>query len=85
VRWYNVEHRHSGIGYVSPAQRHAGEDQAVPAACHALYLQARQRNPRRCSGNTCDWSHIGVLTLNPERESPVNMAASAPHTQQNAA
>jgi putative transposase len=24
VRWYNEEHRHSGIGYVTPAQRHAG-------------------------------------------------------------
>ena len=30
VRWYNFEHRHSGIRYVSPAQRHAGEDHATP-------------------------------------------------------
>ncbi len=28
VHWYNVDHRHSGIRYVSPAQRHAGEDSA---------------------------------------------------------
>jgi hypothetical protein len=26
VRWYNVDHLHSGIRYVSPAQRHAGDD-----------------------------------------------------------
>ena len=32
VRWYNVEHRHSGIRYVSPAQRHAGDDHAILAA-----------------------------------------------------
>ena len=32
VRWYNVEHRHSGIRYVSPQQRHAGQDQAILAA-----------------------------------------------------
>jgi putative transposase len=40
VRWYNVEHRHSGIGYVSPAQRHAGQDHAILAARHAVYQQA---------------------------------------------
>ena len=28
-------HRHSGIRYVSPAQRHAGDDQAILAARHA--------------------------------------------------
>jgi transposase InsO family protein len=38
VRWYNVEHRHSGIRYVSPQQRHTGEDQAVLAARHWLYI-----------------------------------------------
>ena len=42
VRWYNVDHRHSGIRYVSPAQRHAGDDQAILAARHALYLRARE-------------------------------------------
>jgi len=26
VSWYNHDHRHSGIRYVSPAQRHAGRD-----------------------------------------------------------
>ncbi len=26
VHWYNFDHRHSGISYVSPAQRHAGDD-----------------------------------------------------------
>jgi putative resolvase len=37
VHWYNVDHRHSGIRYVSPAQRHAGEDRAILAARHAVY------------------------------------------------
>src|SRR5262249_14345296 len=26
TRWYNEEHRHSGIRFVTPAQRYAGED-----------------------------------------------------------
>ena len=71
VRWYNDEHRHSGIRYVTPGQRHCGADQAVLAARHELYLKARERNPARWSGTTRDWSPIGAVTLNPERDSVV--------------
>ncbi len=69
VRWYNFEHRHSGIRYVSPAQRHAGEDHAILAARHELYTRARELNPARWSGTTRNWSPIGAVTLNPERDS----------------
>jgi putative transposase len=81
VHWYNFEHRHSGIRYVSPAQRHAGDDHAILAARHALYLEARERNPARWSGQTRNWSPIGPVTLNPERDSVVAMAADAPLKQ----
>jgi hypothetical protein len=65
VHWYNVDHHHSGIRYVSPAARHDGRDIAILAARHALYLKARDRNPSRWSGDTRNWSHIEVVTLNP--------------------
>ena len=68
VRWYNFDHRHSGIRYVSPAQRHAGEDLAILAARHDLYLRARELNPARWSGDTRNWTPIGAVTLNPERD-----------------
>ena len=71
VLWYNHEHRHSGIRYVSPAQRHAGGDRPVLAARHALYPQAREANPRRWSGPIRNWAPIGAVTLNPERDSVV--------------
>jgi len=77
LRWYNVEHRHSGIRYVSPAQRHDHGDHAVPAARHALYTQARESNPARWSGKTRIWSPIGPGTLNPERYSLVSAALSS--------
>ena len=73
VHWYNVEHRHSGIRYVSPAQRHAGEDHAILAARHALYANARARQPARWTGRTRDWSPITAVTLNPEREAIIAM------------
>ena len=71
VRWYNHDHRHSGIRYVSPGQRHAGADRAILAARHALYEQARQQHPARWSGATRDWRPIEAVTLNPERDSVI--------------
>jgi len=79
VRWYNVDHRHSGIRYVSPAQRHAGEDRTILAARHALYIEARERNPARWSRHTRNWSPVGAVTLNPERDAMVNMTDHAAH------
>ena len=74
VHWYNVEHRHSGIGYVTPGQRHTGEDQALLAARHKVYTRARAANPRRWSGATRDWTPRGAVTLNPERDAVIDAA-----------
>lgn len=68
MRWYNHEHRHSRIRFVTPAERHRGVDQQVLARRHALYQQARARNPRRWSGQTRNWEPIGAVMLNPDRE-----------------
>ena len=68
VHWYNHDHAHSGIRYVSPALRHAGEDIPILAARHALYQEAKARHPRRRSGPTRNWSPRMVVTLKPERK-----------------
>jgi putative transposase len=80
VRWYNFDHRHSGIRYVTPAQRHAGQDRAILDARHALYERARQQHPARWSRTTRNWQHIDAVTLNPERDSVVQ-AHPRPHIQ----
>lgn len=77
VSWYNHEHRHSGIRYVSPAQRHEGHDEQILARRHALYQKAREANPARWSRHTRNWNPITVVTLNPERESVINAALAA--------
>lgn len=74
VAWYNHEHRHSGIRFVSPAQRHAGHDRTILARRHALYVRAREVHPRRWTRHTRNWMPVGTVTLNPERESVVNAA-----------
>ena len=76
VHWYNVEHRHSGIRYVSPAPRHAGQDRDILDARHALYCRACESNPARWSRNTRNWTPINSVTLSPERDSVVNAYAA---------
>ncbi len=67
VRWYNTEHRHSGIRYVTPAERHAVQDTKILQRRHILNQQARSRNPTRWSGKIRNWSPIHSVALNPER------------------
>jgi putative transposase len=78
VHWYNHDHRHSAIRYVSPAQRHDGRDQAILAARHELYQQARRCSPRRWRGRTRDWTPPGAVTLNPERPAMIRITTSHP-------
>ena len=85
VQWYNHDHRHSGIRYFSPAQRHAGEDWAVLQARHALYQRAREENPRRWARHTRNWNPISVVTLNPEREAVIKAATETLHNSRTAA
>jgi transposase InsO family protein len=85
VRWYNTAHFHSGIRYVSPADRHAGRDHEILAARHAVYTAARERNPSRWSGATRNWAPIGAVTLNPERETVVAAHSQAQDIQPKAA
>jgi putative transposase len=52
VAWYNAEHRHSAIRYVTPDQRHTGADVAILARRRLLYERARRGTPERCSSKT---------------------------------
>jgi hypothetical protein len=65
VHWYNNEHRHSAIRFVTLTQRHAGLDTSVLENRVAVYAQARQAKPTRWSGKARDWSRINEVHLNP--------------------
>lgn len=67
VHAYNEEHQHSQIRYVTPAQRHRGEDKALLEQRERVYEAAKAKHPNRWSGKTRNWSQIGPVTLNPER------------------
>ena len=68
VDWYNNRHCHSALKFVTPAQRHRGEDKRLLDQRNRVYEDAKARNPQRWSGDTRDWSAVGPTTLNPERE-----------------
>ena len=72
VSWYNHEHRHSAIGFVTPAQRHAGLDETLLEQRQALYETARSKNPRRWSQNTRNCRRIHTVHLNPDHAETQN-------------
>jgi len=68
VTWYNEEHYHSGIGFITPGQRHRGEDKAILAKRKQVYEKAKARNPERWNGrSTRKWDYTSEVYLNPEK------------------
>ena len=67
VEWYNHEHRHSAIHFVTPAQRHEGLDSKLLDNRKAVYEAARAKNPQRWSGSSRNWKKIQVVHLNPDK------------------
>ena len=66
VNWYNNEHHHSAIKFVTPAERHRNLDTTVLAKRHTVYQQAKAKDPERWARETRDWSPVGSVTLNPK-------------------
>jgi len=50
---------------------------SVNAGKHALHMHVRDSNPACWSGYTRNWSAIGAVTLNPERDAVVAGHAAA--------
>lgn len=74
VNWYHYEHLHSGIGFVTPLQRHEGQAEAILEARRAVYEEARQRHPERwASGTTRAWSSPEVVVLNPVKDARLSV------------
>jgi len=47
VVWYNTEHLHSGLGYVTPKQRRSGDAIAIYEKRNKTIAEAKRRNPGR--------------------------------------
>ena len=77
VGWYNTQHLHSAIRFVTPEDRHAGRDTALLLARRAVYLRARSRSPERWSGAVRNWDPMNAVRLNPDRDEGITPARVA--------
>lgn len=68
VTWYNQQHLHSALKFVTPEQRHNGEDRMIRHKRHLVYEMAKKQQPKRWSGKTRDWSLPTTVMLNPDKK-----------------
>lgn len=66
VEWYNKEHLHSAIKFITPEQRHLGKDEGILRHRKEVYQQAKSKNPNRWSGEIRNWDVVAEVYLNPE-------------------
>lgn len=78
VGWYHHDHLHSGIGFVTPLDRHEGRSESILVARRAVYEAARQRHPERwASGRTRAWNAPQEVLLNPTKDTRLNITDHA--------
>jgi transposase InsO family protein len=70
VDWYNHRHRHSGIKFVTPHQRHSGAATAICQQRSEVYETARRANPSRWSRSTRCWRQPEEVWINKPSEEP---------------
>lgn len=75
VQWYNHEHRHSAIRFVTPAERHAGLDITILSQRTTVYEIAKARCPQRWTTMTRNWQPVQIVHLNPRQKKEEKMAA----------
>ena len=68
VNWYNHEHQHSAIRYVTPVERHEYRDEQALEMRRQVYESAKAKHPERWSGKTRNWDYISEVWLNPPAE-----------------
>ena len=71
--WYNHSHRHSGLKFVTPVQRHKGRDKAILEQRKCVYQKARRLHPERWTRKTRNWDHVAEVELNPINKHTLNI------------
>lgn len=75
TRWYNEEHRHSGLNWVTPSARHSGTENELLERRRATYERARRRHPARWTRDIRDCSPAPATTLNPTKRRETRLVA----------
>ena len=72
VKWYNTEHLHSGINFITPYQRHYGLDKEIMENRIKVYEEAKAKHPERWSKEIRNWELPEYVALNPIAEEEIN-------------
>lgn len=75
VVWYNSDHLHSAIRFITPADRHYGKEEVILLKRQRVYQNARRQNPSRWSSSTRNWNPVGSVYLNPDNQTELLEAA----------
>ena len=68
VKWYNHDHHHSGLNFLTPYQRRSGSSDKILSKRKEVYEAAKAEHPERWNGRaTRDWSLPDTVYLNPEK------------------
>ena len=67
VVWYNTEHKHSRLNFVTPSERHSGKDGEILRHRAKVLMEHREKRPERWSGKIRNCEPIGKVHLNPEK------------------
>ncbi len=68
LHWYNKEHMHSALGYVTPAQRRSGDDKKIFKIRNKTMHSAKKKFPERWgSRKTREWLSESTVILNPDK------------------
>ena len=67
VHWYNQEHKHSELNFVTPEQRHKKIDSEILSKRKAVLEKAKRLNPKRWSRGIRNCEPVEPTTLNPDK------------------
>lgn len=65
VQWYNVDHYHSSLKFITPEQRHKGKANEISYLRTIVYETAQKKYPERWSRNIRNWHLPQRVILNP--------------------
>jgi len=85
VTWYNQEHLHSALKFITPQQRHDGDDHIIMQNRHQVYEMAKKNNPSRWARHTRNWEMPKIVSLNPNKKQSHVLADEKPRNLSGAA
>jgi transposase InsO family protein len=68
VAWYNNEHLHSGLNFITPNMRHQKSDDKILQKRIEVYQDARKSNPKRWINDIRNWELPQEVHLNPSKQ-----------------